>query len=235
MKNAFSFGTISYHHNPICLNILQLQGEHAQTIVRPSNAIDKIKLIPKQRIQLHKSENVTGITGCEILNDGQLLFVDFDNRRLSSADSQSRSKELMKLSSSPRDIAIIDNNTVAITLRDDLSVDVPLFDGKIFCTNCEDHKVYCYDMNGDLLRKYSDENLRKPFGIDEDSHGNIYVAGRETNNVLLISPDGHRTKELLTSKNGLCDPYALHVNKTTNQLLVCNEFGGQAFLFDIAN
>lgn len=296
MKNAFSFGTISYHHNPISLDILSLQGEHAETIVRPSNTIDKIKLIPKQRIQLPKSENVTGITGCEILNDGQLLFVDFDNKRLLSADSQSKSNELMKLSSSPRDIAIVDKNTVAITLRDDQTVvlidvkaskivktfnvtspcygidrvedklvvrlnhigqflvlnlkgkilsrlhisgyyiqDVALFDGKIFCTNCEDHHVYCYDMNGDLLWKYADENLRKPFGIGEDSHGNIYVAGRETNNVLLISPDGHRTKELLTSKHGLCDPYALHVNKTTNQLLVCNEFGGQAFLFDIAN
>ncbi|CAC5397259.1 unnamed protein product [Mytilus coruscus] len=201
----------------------------------------------------------------------------------------------MKLSSSPRDIAIIDNNTVAITLRDDLSVvlidvkgskivktfdvtspgygidrvedklvvrlnhigqflvlnlkgqilsrlhisgyyiqDVALFDGKIFCTNCEDHKVYCYDMNGDLLWKYADENLENPLVLRKIAM-EIFTKGRETNNVLLISPDGHRTKELLTSKNGLCDPYALHVNKTTNQLLVCNEFGGQAFLFDIAD
>jgi hypothetical protein len=40
--------------------------------------------------------------------------------------------------------------------------------------------------------------LRKPAGIALDKHRNVYVAGYETNNVIVVSPDGKNCRHILT-------------------------------------
>ena len=50
---------------------------------------------------------------------------------------------------------------------------------------------------------------------------NVYVVG--SNNVVVISPDGQRHRQLLSSKDGLSCPTVLDYDKSTNRLLVVNE------------
>jgi DNA-binding beta-propeller fold protein YncE len=60
----------------------------------------------------------------------------------------------------------------------------------------------------------------------------VYVAGYETNNVVVLSPDGKNCREILTQRNGLNKPYSLRINIDRNELLVCNN-NGPAFLFSL--
>ena len=60
----------------------------------------------------------------------------------------------------------------------------------------------------------------------------MYVAGKDSINVVVISPDGQRHNKLLSSKDGLSRPTVLDYDKSTNRLLVVNQ-SSTAFLFDV--
>jgi DNA-binding beta-propeller fold protein YncE len=62
----------------------------------------------------------------------------------------------------------------------------------------------------------------------------VYIVGRRSNNVVVISPDGQRHRQLLSSKDGLEDPRVLDYDKSTNVLLVVNETK-YAVLFDVTS
>jgi hypothetical protein len=49
-------------------------------------------------------------------------------------------------------------------------------------------------------------------GIALDKNRNVYVAGNETNNVVVLSPDGKNCKEILIQSDGLNKPYSLRIN-----------------------
>jgi sugar lactone lactonase YvrE len=50
--------------------------------------------------------------------------------------------------------------------------------------------------------EFNDERvLQCPLGISVDNDGNVYVVGCHSNNVMVISPDGQRHRQLLASKD----------------------------------
>ncbi|XP_071149737.1 uncharacterized protein [Mytilus edulis] len=102
----------------------------------------------------------------------------------------------------------------------------------MFHSNCDDNSVVCYDFNGQVQWKYSDSMLRKPYGITLDSYSNVYVAGFESNNIVVISKDGRQAKELIGASDGILNPRAIYFHKTKNILLVTN-YNRTAFLFDV--
>jgi hypothetical protein len=52
---------------------------------------------------------------------------------------------------------------------------------------------------------------------------NVYVAVNETNNVVVLSPDGKNCKEILTKSNGLDRPFSLCINIDRSELLGLNK------------
>jgi sugar lactone lactonase YvrE len=65
-----------------------------------------------------------------------------------------------------------------------------------YCT----HTVTCCDLHGTTQWEFNDERvLQYPLGISVDNDGNVYVVGCYTHNVVVISPDGQRHRQLLTS------------------------------------
>ena len=60
----------------------------------------------------------------------------------------------------------------------------------------------------------------------------MYVVGCSSNNVVVISPDGKRHRQLLSSTDGLINPGVLDYDKSTNRLLVVHD-GSTALLFDV--
>jgi DNA-binding beta-propeller fold protein YncE len=94
--------------------------------------------------------------------------------------------------------------------------------------------VTCCDLQGTTQWEFKYERvLRYPRGITVDNDGNVYVTGRDSNNVVVISPDGQRHKQLLSSKDGLVEPHVLDYERSTNKLLVVNR-RDIAFLFDVS-
>ena len=76
--------------------------------------------------------------------------------------------------------------------------------------------------------------LKEPKGITVDSNSNIYVAGCNSHNVVVISPDGKRAKQLLGISDGIEHPCALCYDKDRNHLLVVNH-KGSANLYEVSS
>ena len=78
---------------------------------------------------------------------------------------------------------------------------------KLYYTNYEHHTVTCCGLHGTRQWEFnSDRVLQEPGGISVDNDGNVYVVGLKSNNVVVISSDGKRHIQLLSSKDGLVKP-----------------------------
>jgi DNA-binding beta-propeller fold protein YncE len=110
---------------------------------------------------------------------------------------------------------------------------VATYGDKLYYTNVCTHTVTCCDLHGTTQWKFKDIRvLQGPRGISVDNDGNVYVVGSNSNNVVVISPDGQRHRQILSSMDGLSDPYVLDYDQSTNRLLVVNR-SSIAFLFDV--
>jgi DNA-binding beta-propeller fold protein YncE len=110
---------------------------------------------------------------------------------------------------------------------------VATFRDKLYYTNWKTHTVTCCDLQGITQWEFKDKRVLKcPRDISVGNDGNMYVIGRDSINVVVISPDGKRHKQLLSSEDGLVEPQVLHYDRSTNRLLVVNE-RSVAFLFDV--
>jgi DNA-binding beta-propeller fold protein YncE len=104
---------------------------------------------------------------------------------------------------------------------------------KLYCTTFNTDAVTCCDVHGTTQWEFNDNRvLQYPTGIAVDNDGNVYVTDYISHNVVVISPDGQRHIQLLSSKDGMSYLCVLDYDKSTNRLLVVNE-SGTAFLFDV--
>ena len=104
---------------------------------------------------------------------------------------------------------------------------------KLYYTNTSTNTVTCCDLHGTTQWEFKDKRvLQHPLGISVDNDGNVYVVGCWSSNVVVVSPDGQRHRQLLASKDSLSYPRVLDYDKSTNRLLVVNE-SSTAFLFDV--
>ena len=82
----------------------------------------------------------------------------------------------------------------------------------------------CCDLQGTTQWEFKDERVLKCLlGISLDNDGNVYVASKDSINVVVISPDGHCHRQLFSSKDGLVEPQVLDYERSTNRLLVVNQ------------
>ncbi|XP_052065248.1 uncharacterized protein LOC127705039 [Mytilus californianus] len=135
------------------------------------------------------------------------------------------------------------NNIRMISLRNELVKNivyadistfayVETFQDLIYYTNTNTDDVTCCDMKGTVKWKFAFQNMTMiPLGITIDNTGNVYVT-TGNNNVIVISPDGKRYKELLSSRDDLRNPIALYFDRRTNKLLVSNR-SRDAVIYDI--
>ena len=91
----------------------------------------------------------------------------------------------------------------------------------------------CCDLHGTTQWEFKDNRvLHGPLGISVDNDGNVYVVDHVSRNIVVISPDGQRHRQLLSSKNDLSNPGMLDYDKSTSGLLAVNQ-SSTAFLFDV--
>ncbi|XP_071121455.1 tripartite motif-containing protein 2-like [Mytilus edulis] len=111
---------------------------------------------------------------------------------------------------------------------------VTTFSDKLYHTNPGKNTVTCFNLQGKLQWTFQNESvLKTPGGITVDSSGDIYVVGRKSNNVILISSDGKQHRQLLSGSDGLSEPRAIHFSQERNLLIVAKSSGGEAFLYSV--
>ncbi|XP_063397764.1 uncharacterized protein LOC134682097 [Mytilus trossulus] len=131
-------------------------------------------------------------------------------------------------------ISLSDESITCITSSKMLSGDnVATHGDNLFYTNAANHNVTCCDIHGKTLWTFSESSvLSYPFGISVDNDGNVYVAGKWSYNVVVISPNGQHHRQLLSNKDGLEYPIAVEYDRLHNKLLVVNH-NGNAFVYDV--
>jgi sugar lactone lactonase YvrE len=81
---------------------------------------------------------------------------------------------------------------------------------KLYYTSFYTGAVTCCDLHGTTQWEFKDQRvLQHPCGISVDNDGNVYVVGYSSNNVVVISPDGQRNRQVLSSEEGLVSPFVL--------------------------
>ena len=79
--------------------------------------------------------------------------------------------------------------------------------------------VTCCDMNGKEIWRFEDTSLlRSPRGVVVDNHGFVFVAGEQSGNIVVISPDGNSAKEVYQ----IAVPRAMCYVNNENKILVCH-------------
>ncbi|KAJ8312369.1 hypothetical protein KUTeg_009742 [Tegillarca granosa] len=66
-----------------------------------------------------------------------------------------------------------------------------------------------------------DKSLKCPTDVKADDDGNIYVVGRMSHNIHMLSPEGKFIKLFLSEKDRIHRPYFLSFNKDFSQVMVC--------------
>ncbi|CAC5415307.1 unnamed protein product [Mytilus coruscus] len=104
---------------------------------------------------------------------------------------------------------------------------------KILYTNPEENKVFCCLFDGTRLWEFHDETvLKTPQGITVDDKENVFVVGRSSCNVLVISPDGKQYTQILNKEDCILEPFSIFCDNCRKQLLLTNQ-SLVAHLYDI--
>ncbi|CAG2194610.1 unnamed protein product [Mytilus edulis] len=110
---------------------------------------------------------------------------------------------------------------------------ISTFGDKFVHTNPNENTVKCYDLQGQLHWTFQDKSvLQTPAGISVDNSGNVYVVGRKSNNLIMISPDGKQQRQLLSLNEGLSKRCAIHFSKERNMLIVATKIE-KVFLYSV--
>ncbi|CAC5375174.1 unnamed protein product [Mytilus coruscus] len=177
------------------------------SIAVTSGYIYQINIIDLKKHKLKKSINVGSYNYGVVYKDGHLIYCAGE-------------KGLQMIS--PNNETITNVTCVTNTKLPGWAY-VTTFGDKLFYTNYNNHSVTCCDYHGNILWTFCNKSvLLSPVGISVDNDGNVFVVGGDTNNVVVISSDGQRYRQLLSSEDGLKYPSALHYDTSTNKLLVAN-------------
>ncbi|CAC5388346.1 unnamed protein product [Mytilus coruscus] len=132
-----------------------------------------------------------------------------------------------------KEVQLKDNKTIDIGSTV-VSRSITESNSTLYSVKKDANTIVCHKRNEDVLWTFTDEEvLKRPRGISVDEHGNVIVAGVESNNVIMISSDGTKHKILL-SQTDLCgSPWAVSFNNKFKYLLVSNDKDGRAFLYSV--
>ncbi|XP_071123278.1 uncharacterized protein [Mytilus edulis] len=231
---------------PDCRMIFSCAIEQMIRVYKPDGSLDFHigNLCPVFDVTHIIAENAIALTSGYLEDSLQINLIDLKTRKV---------KKTLKINAVNSGIAYSEDKLIycagekgiqMINLNDESIVNitktkmsswsyVACFGEKIFYTDCNDGSVTCIDFQGNIQWVFENKMvLRNPFGISVDGDGNVYVVGSNRNNVIVISPNGQNIRQLLTSKNGLKSPIAIHVDRSNYKMLVANS-GKQAFLYDL--
>ena len=80
--------------------------------------------------------------------------------------------------------------------------------------------IICMTVDGDVVYKYKDDDLRTPRGLYCDSGENILMCDSLSRTVQVVIADGKKNHTLLSSDGGLQYPFSIAYRDSVDTLLV---------------
>ena len=91
---------------------------------------------------------------------------------------------------------------------------------KMFITDSSTDTVSCLMSDGTVVYQYKDKELREPRGVCVDGGGDAIVCGYFSDSVQVIRADGTKCCTLLTSQDGVSDPWSVAYRQSDNTLVL---------------
>lgn len=110
--------------------------------------------------------------------------------------------------------SVVNLNDMSFTILEGVGAyHIALSNGHIYGTINNENKIYCYKITGEPLWVFKHEEIQSPQGITLDQHGFVYIASRGNNSIVVVSPDGKTSKQLLSEADGIQNPYVININR----------------------
>ena len=101
----------------------------------------------------------------------------------------------------------------------------------LYVSNSRQHTLLAITMKGTVAFRYRHESLEFPTGVAIDNQGNLYVCGKDSNNVQQVTKTGQFLRVLLNKKDNLNSPRGISFQPDGDKILVtdttmpeCQEF-----------
>ncbi|CAC5416844.1 unnamed protein product [Mytilus coruscus] len=186
-------------------DIVYISEDNALAVSSGGSEKQCITIIDLKRKQIKKTISLDSyLYGIVALKDNRLIYSGYDK--------------------GIRMINLYDES-ISDIVRDNMTCNcyTATFRDNIYHTNNSTNTVTCYNLQGGIQWTFQNVSvLKDPSGIDIDNDGNVYVVGTVSHNVVVITPDGKRHREVLTASDGLYCPTSLHYSEQKNQLLIAN-------------
>ncbi|CAC5361032.1 unnamed protein product [Mytilus coruscus] len=147
------FGSVSVSSMPSNLK-LKKEVECQAPIYFPTvKTIDEINPVLKRKITLPKKKGQYNITGCQILPNGYLLFVDFSGKQLLQCNNYGIFiTEVISFVDNPVSVCSIKDNIAAVTLPNSYQIlKIDVVSGEIISQIKRGNKCYDIDSNGETI------------------------------------------------------------------------------------
>ncbi|VDI51139.1 Hypothetical predicted protein, partial [Mytilus galloprovincialis] len=110
---------------------------------------------------------------------------------------------------------------------------VSSFGVSIYFTDRNSNSLCCYSDKGNKMWEYKDNTvLKSSYGVAVDRNGFGYVASYKRNCIVVVSPDGKKAVDFLSSADGIESPYKIFYDNERDLLLVAG-YNGKCSLYKI--
>ena len=103
---------------------------------------------------------------------------------------------------------------------------------KIFVSDTGGNSVTCMTMDNDVVYKYGDNEMKSPRGLYCDDGDNIIVCGWNSKNVQVITADGKKHCDLISSREDL-QPLCINYRERDDTLIVGCHYSDPIYLFKL--
>ena len=91
---------------------------------------------------------------------------------------------------------------------------------KSFVSDWDKSIISCMTPDGNIIYQYKDDDLIWPRALFVDAGNNIFVCGRDSHNVQVITADGRKYGTLISADDGIRKPYSIAFREADNMLVV---------------
>lgn len=91
---------------------------------------------------------------------------------------------------------------------------------KVFVSDLIEHSIICMTVDGCIIYKYHDVELKAPQGLCCDSGDNILVCSCDSHKVQVIAADGKKYGTLLSQRDGIYLPQPITYKHSDDTLII---------------
>ena len=106
--------------------------------------------------------------------------------------------------------------------------------GRIYVSDGGTDTVTCLISDGSTVYQYKDKNTTRPRGVCVDDEENIFVCGRGSTNVHIVTASGRKHGCLLTSADGINGPLSVAYRHTDDTLIIGCSRVNNLFVYKMA-